>query len=71
MNRVILKSHGNRSVYFRQYISRYLLVNTYPKDQVLPFFVTASKLYQPQGDRQRPQRQDEEEEEESAEEEQP
>ena len=73
-----IKRPGNRSIYFRQYISRYLFGNRYPEDQLLHHFcVTASQLYPPQGDRQRPQRQDEheeeeeEEEEESAQEEQP
>ena len=68
-----LKRPGNRSVYFKQYISRYLFIHKYPEDQVLHhFFLTASQLYPPQGDRQRPSRQDEEDEEdeESGEEEQ-
>lgn len=68
-----MKRPGNRSVYFRQYLSRYLFIRKYPKDQVLHyFFKTASLLYPPQGERQRPQRphEQEEEEEEHVEEEQ-
>ena len=68
-----MKRPGNRSVYFRQYLSRYLFIRKYPKDQVLHyFFKTASLLDPPQGERQRPQRphEQEEEEEEHVEEEQ-
>ena len=65
-----MKRPGNRSGYFRQYISRYIFIKKYPEDQLLHhFFITASLLYPPQGDRQRPERPQVEEEESDQEEE--
>ena len=60
---------GNRLQYFKQYISRYIFLHKYPEDQLLHFFISASCLYPPQGDRQRPQPQPQEEEEDTTEEE--